>query len=279
MRNGRESGIYVTEYPKGVADEKLPWVRYILLLEISGGIRTRFSKPPAGPPAREPIWWSSPELCVCGYPPMDLLDYNDFIDRNIESLRYLSGHPARGCDGSPGLCGLKTIGKGGRALAQRRSGDLGGRRSYIHSTRPSLPTYDIFDEARYFEPGEEWKTFECAGRSVGIAVCEDIWWGKRGTAHAERSISGKGAPSGRRGSFNRALGVSLFRGKICNPAVDSDGHRPAPPGCLWSTSTWSAETTRLYSTVILSSSHPKVPQLTQLVSGRTLSSSNPSRKP
>jgi len=65
--------------------------------------------------------------------------------------------------------------KGGRAL--RNAVAVISEGKIIHTQyKTILPTYDIFDEARYFEPGEEWKTFECAGRSVGIAVCEDIWW-------------------------------------------------------------------------------------------------------
>ena len=115
-----------------------------------------------------------PELCLCGYPPMDLLDYESFIRENLKALARLReeapkdiviavGHLEKNCAGV------------GRPLKNTVSIITGGR--IIHSQdKTLLPSYDVFDETRYFEPASDRRIFSFKNRKIGIAVCEDIWW-------------------------------------------------------------------------------------------------------
>ncbi len=137
-----------------------------------------------------------PELALCGYPPMDLLEHPAFVQENIRSLDLLRkllppdiavvlGHasPYSGSsdggsgDGGSGDGGSGDggSGDGGRALQNSVSVLLNGE--IVHrQAKTLLPTYDVFDETRYFEPAHDRKIWKYRGSTIGIAICEDIWW-------------------------------------------------------------------------------------------------------
>lgn len=112
------------------------------------------------------------ELAVCGYPPRDFLEFNDFIERcgaSLERLREASenigvvvGAPTR----NPRVEGKDLYNSAYFFYNQKLLGI---------QHKALLPTYDIFDEYRYFEPASEFKTILFQGKSVALTVCEDIW--------------------------------------------------------------------------------------------------------
>jgi NAD+ synthase (glutamine-hydrolysing) len=112
------------------------------------------------------------ELSVCGYAPKDFLYFNDFIEKCQAAIEEIKTH-AIGIAvivGAP-LHNTKIEGKdlynGAYFLAD------GEVKNIIHKT--CLPTYDVFDEDRYFEPGSEWNVVEYKGKKLAITICEDIW--------------------------------------------------------------------------------------------------------
>lgn len=115
----------------------------------------------------------TPELSLVGYPPRDLVFKSQFVPKCLQALDYLAGeirdtpllvgyvdhhHPAR--PGKPFR----------NAAAWLEEGVV---RHKIWKTL--LPTYDVFDERRYFEPGEACEPIVWRGRSIGVTICEDIW--------------------------------------------------------------------------------------------------------
>jgi len=114
----------------------------------------------------------TPELSIPGYPPLDLIFAGEFVERNFEAL---SGIRA-GIGEVPLLVGfidrnLSGYGKPFHNAAAVLS--KGAEPIIIH--KRLLPTYDVFDEARYFEPGQVSTPIEIAGKKVGITICEDLW--------------------------------------------------------------------------------------------------------
>ena len=113
-----------------------------------------------------------PEMSIMGYPPKDLLEKPAFIMENLKQLDRLASQ----ITGIPILCGYvdKNPKKTGKSLtnsvgliAEGRVQKKGGKRL--------LPTYDVFDETRYFEPAKESLIFQLEDKKVGVTVCEDIW--------------------------------------------------------------------------------------------------------
>ena len=112
------------------------------------------------------------ELCICGYPPRDFLEFNDFINKCYESLDVVKQH-------------ADTIGVllGGPSRNPLREGkDLFNAVFLLHEKqikgeihKTLLPTYDVFDEYRYFEPAFDWKVMEFKGKKLAVTICEDIW--------------------------------------------------------------------------------------------------------
>jgi NAD+ synthase (glutamine-hydrolysing) len=117
-----------------------------------------------------------PELAVTGYPPLDLLDKKLFVEASLEvrdSLVAMTGSTALifGCiarnvtgRGKP-LHNVAVVAQNGRVLLEQH--------------KSLLPTYDVFDELRYFEPAEEVSTVELFGKTVGVSICEDFWFEER----------------------------------------------------------------------------------------------------
>ena len=114
----------------------------------------------------------TPELALTGYPPQDLVFKSRFVPETWEGITNL--HRRVGpvpllvgyVDFNPNLTGKPFV----NACAVLQQGQPIRK---VFKTR--LPTYDVFDEARYFEPATQQEPIELAGRRVGITICEDIW--------------------------------------------------------------------------------------------------------
>lgn len=122
--------------------------------------------------ARNPDIILFPELTICGYAPSDLLYHNDFIDAMKECLDRIVKATAN-VTVVVGLVRHSQV-KGGKPLYNSAAIISDGRILGYYDKR-LLPTYDVFNERRYFEPGKEAKTWEIKGKKVGVIICEDIW--------------------------------------------------------------------------------------------------------
>jgi NAD+ synthase (glutamine-hydrolysing) len=112
------------------------------------------------------------ELSICGYPPRDFLEFNDFIERCQASLQTIAQHADGigvivGCPSYNKIPEGKDLFNSAYLLFDKQIQDC------IHKTL--LPTYDVFDENRYFEPAYEWHVMNFMGKKMAVTVCEDIW--------------------------------------------------------------------------------------------------------
>ncbi len=113
------------------------------------------------------------ELATVGYPPGDLLERPEFIDRNLEQLARVA---ALSDERLGILVGFVERNESGVGKALYNAAALCHRGRVVDSARKCLlPTYDVFDEARYFEPGAEVRPLELHGVRLGVSVCEDAW--------------------------------------------------------------------------------------------------------
>ncbi len=115
----------------------------------------------------------APELALLGYPPRDLLLNSEFVAAAGAALARLA---ADARDLPPLLAGVAVANDdgSGRPLFNCAALLRDGRVEACFR-KTLLPTYDVFDEDRYFEPGDGPGLFDCAGRSVAVTICEDIW--------------------------------------------------------------------------------------------------------
>ena len=114
----------------------------------------------------------APELFLCGYPPRDLLLREDFVEANLAALDETAANI-----GEIPLCvGYveKNSERPGRAL-KNAAAVLQNGKIIWRTTKSLLPTYDVFDEDRYFEPAKKVEPFVFNGKKLGITICEDIW--------------------------------------------------------------------------------------------------------
>jgi NAD+ synthase (glutamine-hydrolysing) len=112
------------------------------------------------------------ELVVPGYPPRDLLEKQDFIESNLDCLNQL----VSSIRGIGVICGFvaKNPAENGNPIFNSAVLFENGR--ILHQTHKRLlPTYDVFDESRYFEPGQECAVCAYKGRRIGLTICEDVW--------------------------------------------------------------------------------------------------------
>ncbi|MBN2617455.1 MAG: NAD+ synthase [Spirochaetales bacterium] len=115
-----------------------------------------------------------PEMSISGYPPMDLVNYDSFVDKNIKALEWLISNLTFDIHVCVGYVDYNQK-KHGKRLVNRAV--IINKCKIVYSQdKTLLPTYDVFDEARYFEPGTERSYFEIEGTRIGLAICEDIWW-------------------------------------------------------------------------------------------------------
>src|SRR3954468_2331299 len=113
-----------------------------------------------------------PELSIAGYPPRDLLLKKKFVTQNLEALDRLAA--ATGPVGLlVGYVGRNTF-RPGREVTNSVALLQHGR-IVTTRTKTLLPTYDVFDEDRYFEPATENLPAEFNGRKIALTICEDIW--------------------------------------------------------------------------------------------------------
>ncbi len=112
------------------------------------------------------------ELCICGYPPRDFLEFDDFIRQcesaidvirqEADTIGVLVGAPDR----NPNRLG-KDLFNAAYFLYEKEI------KGVAHKT--CLPNYDVFDEYRYFEPAYSWQVFSFKGKKIAVTICEDIW--------------------------------------------------------------------------------------------------------
>lgn len=114
-----------------------------------------------------------PELAVCGYPPHDLLERKKFVNRNLETLEKI----AQLTDRIAVVVGyVDRISQRGHGKPLRNAVALIDKRRVVSTHgKMLLPTYDVFDERRWFEPAHETDIVELDGVALGLSVCEDIW--------------------------------------------------------------------------------------------------------
>ncbi|MDR0708449.1 MAG: NAD+ synthase [Spirochaetaceae bacterium] len=114
-----------------------------------------------------------PELAVCGYPPMDLLDQDRFVELGALSVHVLQRELPHDIAVGVGFVGRNPY-AGGKALVNEYGIILNGKLVF-EQIKTLLPTYDVFDEARNFERAQAWSAFEYKDERIGIAICEDVW--------------------------------------------------------------------------------------------------------
>lgn len=112
------------------------------------------------------------EMSVCGYPARDFVEFSDFIDQcqaavekikaHADTIGVLIGSPSRNTQHKG-----KSLFNAAYFLYEKEV------KAEIHKTL--LPTYDVFDEYRYFEPAFEWKVIPFKGKKLAVTICEDIW--------------------------------------------------------------------------------------------------------
>jgi len=114
-----------------------------------------------------------PELTLCGYPPKDLLELREFVDRCREALEQLARNPI--FDKIGALVGFPERHSGPGAGLHNSVALLHGGKIASIVRKCLLPTYDVFDEARYFDPAAQPTIVEFGGVRLGVSICEDLW--------------------------------------------------------------------------------------------------------
>jgi NAD+ synthase (glutamine-hydrolysing) len=112
------------------------------------------------------------ELCVCGYPPRDFLEFEDFINKCYAAIDTIKTYTDR----------IAVIVGAPCRNPQTEGKDLFNAAWFLHEGKVKhlvhktlLPTYDVFDEYRYFEPAYEWNVIPFKGKKLAVTICEDIW--------------------------------------------------------------------------------------------------------
>jgi len=113
-----------------------------------------------------------PELSVCGYPPRDFLDYKNFVEECQNTIDSIALH----CNGIAAIIGTVTnnLERNGKDLYNSAVLLEDGKVKKIVN-KALLPTYDIFDEYRYFEPAKEFACIDFKGLKIALTICEDLW--------------------------------------------------------------------------------------------------------
>ncbi|MEP7107472.1 MAG: NAD+ synthase [Ferruginibacter sp.] len=112
------------------------------------------------------------ELSVCGYPPRDFLEFDDFIRKCYMSIDLIKEH----ADSIAVIVGAPD------RNTLKEGKDLFNAAYFLYNNtikgiahKTLLPTYDVFDEYRYFEPAFEWNIIDFRGKRIALTICEDIW--------------------------------------------------------------------------------------------------------
>jgi len=112
------------------------------------------------------------ELCISGYPPLDLLDRVDFVEKCNHTVNEI----ANSCHGIAAIVGSPTFNPRLEGKKLYNSALVLSEGKVIFSANKALlPTYDIFDEYRYFEPEKDFSVFIFKGIKIALTICEDLW--------------------------------------------------------------------------------------------------------
>jgi NAD+ synthase/NAD+ synthase (glutamine-hydrolysing) len=113
-----------------------------------------------------------PELAVCGYPPRDLLEKPAFVERNTQVVNEI----AKAVPQIMIVCGFVSPAKveTGKSVMNSAAVLRQGAVQFVQS-KMLLPTYDVFDELRYFDPAESQKLLPLDGKEFALTICEDAW--------------------------------------------------------------------------------------------------------
>lgn len=113
-----------------------------------------------------------PELCICGYPPRDFLEFDDFIRKSYAAIDVIKEH----ADDIAVIVGAPD------RNPVREGKDLFNAAFFLYEKqiqavahKTCLPNYDVFDEYRYFEPAYNWNIIRFKGKKIALTICEDIW--------------------------------------------------------------------------------------------------------
>ena len=112
------------------------------------------------------------ELCVCGYPPRDFVEFNDFMNKCYAAIDTIKEH----ADSIAVIVGCP------QRNTRLQGKDLFNAAWFLYEKqvkatvqKTCLPTYDVFDEYRYFEPAYDWQVILFKGKKIALTICEDIW--------------------------------------------------------------------------------------------------------
>ncbi|MSR45473.1 MAG: NAD+ synthase [Planctomycetes bacterium] len=114
-----------------------------------------------------------PEMCLCGYPPGDLVEWSDFVGECEEALHELA---ARMKGGPAAVVGF--VESSPHATGFGRSNSVAwivDGRVCVVARKSLLPNYDVFDERRWFDPADSRTVVDLGGRRLGLSICEDLW--------------------------------------------------------------------------------------------------------
>lgn len=113
-----------------------------------------------------------PEMVITGYPPKDLLEKPYFVMKNMEAVERI----AIECKNIAAILGFVSLNEitTGKGLFNSAAFVHEGKIEFVQH-KALLPTYDVFEEARYFEPGTAHKLYSYGGTKIGITICEDVW--------------------------------------------------------------------------------------------------------
>ena len=112
------------------------------------------------------------ELCVCGYPPRDFVEFNDFMNKCYAAIDTIKEHADT----------IAVVVGSPQRNSNPQGKDLFNAAWFLFEKevkatvqKTCLPTYDVFDEYRYFEPAYDWQVINFKGKKIALTICEDIW--------------------------------------------------------------------------------------------------------
>jgi NAD+ synthase (glutamine-hydrolysing) len=112
------------------------------------------------------------ELSVCGYPPYDLLEQRDFVYSCINAVNDIATH----CSGIAAIVGAPSLNSNPSGKQLFNSAYfLSNEKIQQIVNKSLLPTYDVFDEYRHFEPNRQFNIVNYLGKKIAITICEDLW--------------------------------------------------------------------------------------------------------
>jgi len=112
-----------------------------------------------------------PELATIGYPPMDLLENRKLIAENIKTINAIASESTD----IAVICGYADVDPDNPPMLFNAAAFMADGKIISKHYKTRLPSYDVFDERRYFSPAKEQNIIEYNGRKIGITICEDIW--------------------------------------------------------------------------------------------------------